>query len=630
MQGSPQRATTYIVGAAILGLLVFALAVFDESPPGGVNRHRPAGGASQAVAAIERKYVSYGGTAKLGHPRGPDYRVAGGSARDYDRGTIYYSDGTGAHVVLSDIAGYYQQKNGTSRFGFPIADEQQYYDGFRLQCGGPGRIEYDLFRKGDDRPHVVWGDIRAQYVSQGGPHPFSWPTADETDLHDRSGRLIGEELQLLAGPDPANRFVFYYGNSLGQAHWVHGGILAKYLEVGENRLCLGFPTSDQTENPDGTFQTTFEHGRIVYNGSNGSETATCLGKAPYPQPIVVDESGPTGDRSGFLSASPNGIYSYAQECSIPQAFSFHFYPPRNCAQLGAQYRDNFFWFTGNDNCVSERRPDSGSTFTWTVTIPITGQWHVDVYIPYWTQYNLGAVYVVDSDAGAQDSQVNQQDNAGLWVNILAASPFTAGRQYSVTLDGRDLYDHFCHYQAADKVRWTWDGGAPLVAGPPAQSLTVGPSTVWNPLAVGTYAASFEDGTSDNWINDGKENASIYCNGNGYGDGCFLETNDPEAQSRNIHQDVPLAPLQGHAYQLCMELSLAGAIPATVQLAVWEMGGTIPPQSAWQDAILTSSTWQQLCTVAYTPDSGHGGLHGELTLRTSNVKVDVDEVTWTEK
>jgi hypothetical protein len=254
---------------------------------------------------------------------------------------------------------------------------------------------------------------------------------------------------------------------------------------------------------------------------------------------------------------------------------------------------------------------------------------VDVYIPYWTQYNLGAVYSLDSDAGTHESQVNQQAMAGQWVNILAASPFTAGRSYSVTLDGRDLFDHFCHYQAADQVRWTWDGGGPLVGGSPTPSPTVAPSTTWNPLDAGTHDATFEDGTPDNWISDGQDNVFIHCNGNGYRDACFLETNDPEAQSRNIHQDVPVTPLKSHSYQLCMELRVPGAIAVNVQLAVWELGGTIPQQSAAQDTVLTSSTWQQLCTVAYTQDSGHAGLHGELTLRTSNVKVDVDEVTWTE-
>jgi hypothetical protein len=347
--------------------------------------------------AIGRKYLSYGGNAKLGRPRRPDFRVGERSARYYDKGAIYYSDGTGAHAVLADIL--------------------------------------------------------SQYASQGGPSRFYWPTADETELRDGSGKLIGKELQLLDGSDPGNWFVFYYGNSLDRAHWVHGGILTKYLEVGEYRSCLGFPTSDQTENSDGTYQNTFEHGRILYNGSNGSEAVTCFSGAPTPQPIVVDESGASGG-SGSLSASPNGNYGSAWECTTPNAFSIYAYPPRNCADQGTDYRDNSFLFTGNDNCVSEQRLDSGTTFTWTVTIPVTGRWHVDVYIPYWTSYNLGAVYRVDSDVGAHESQVNQQDKAGQWVRILEPSPLTAGRQYSVTLDGRNLFDHFCHYQAADQVRWT--------------------------------------------------------------------------------------------------------------------------------------------------------------------------------
>jgi hypothetical protein len=193
-------------------------------------------------------------------------------------------------------------------------------------------------------------------------------------------------------------------------------------------------------------------------GSQGVSTHSSVTTGPPPQPIVVDESGTSGG-SGSLSASgtANGNYGSAQECSTPNAFSIGHYPPYNCAQMGTGYRGNLFWFTGNNNCVSARRALSGATFTWTATIPVTGRWHVDVYVPYWTQYNLGAVYGVNSDAGAHEAQVNQQGEAGQWVTILGTSPFSGGRQYTVTLDGRDVADSFCHYQAADQVRWTWDG-----------------------------------------------------------------------------------------------------------------------------------------------------------------------------
>jgi hypothetical protein len=88
---------------------------------------------------------------------------------------------------------------------------------------------------------------------------------------------------------------------------------------------------------------------------------------------------------------------------------------------------------------------------------VTGRWHVDVYIPNWTNYNLGAIYDLNSDAGPHEAQVNQQAYAGQWVNVLGTSRFTVGRQYTVTLDGRDFADPHCHYQAADQMRWTWDG-----------------------------------------------------------------------------------------------------------------------------------------------------------------------------
>jgi hypothetical protein len=80
----------------------------------------------------------------------------------------------------------------------------------------------------------------------------------------------------------------------------------------------------------------------------------------------------------------------------------------------------------------------------------------------------------------------------------------------------------------------------------------------------------------------------------------------------------------------MELRRVGTIPTAVQVNVWVIGGRIPAQSAWQTTVLASSSWQQLCTVAATQDSGHTELFGELIMKTSNVSVDVDQVTWTEK
>ena len=131
---------------------------------------------------------------------------------------------------------------------------------------------------------------------------------------------------------------------------------------------------------------------------------------------------------------------------------------------------------------------------------------------------------------------------------------------------------------------------------------------------------------DTWAWDPGENVQVYCNGSGYGDLCFLETNDSQAQAVSIHQNVPLGPLQGHSYQLCMQLRVGGTTPATVQLVVWLRGGTIPQQSAQQTTTLTSSSWQPLCTFAYTQVSGHTQLYGQLIMQTSNVNVDVDQVT----
>lgn len=203
-----------------------------------------------------------------------------------------------------------------------------------------------------------------------------------------------------------------------------------------------------------------------------------------PGPIIVSETGTTGG-TGSITATGTGNVNYGQaEACAPSSdggpFSVGFYPPEDCAQVGRAYSTptDYFWFSGNQNCANAGRPYSGSQFTWSAQIPETGLWSISVFVPEWTSYNLGAVYDWSFAGGSSTTQVNQQADHGQWVTLTSSISLNAGASYNVVLNTTDTYDTYCHYQAADKVEWTWVGA------PGPAPVTVQVSSSNNPAGYG--------------------------------------------------------------------------------------------------------------------------------------------------
>jgi hypothetical protein len=166
--------------------------------------------------------------------------------------------------------------------------------------------------------------------------------------------------------------------------------------------------------------------------------------------------------TGQLTASDANVGT-ASECA-PSAdggpFSINHYPPLSCEQLGRPYNSpaNEFWYTGNQNCVTANRPLSGASFTWHVQLPHTGYWHVEIYIPTWTQYGFGNQYISTSaDGRSENYPLTQQAYHGQWVAAFGPHRYDASQEYSVELTLADGSDSFCHYQTADQVKWVFDG-----------------------------------------------------------------------------------------------------------------------------------------------------------------------------
>ena len=86
----------------------------------------PSGQQIEVAGGILAKYTEAGGpTGVLGAPTGPAQTVGdGGHYQEFAGGAIFYSEGTGAHVVWGDIRTAYDEHGGPGgALGFPTSDE---------------------------------------------------------------------------------------------------------------------------------------------------------------------------------------------------------------------------------------------------------------------------------------------------------------------------------------------------------------------------------------------------------------------------------------------------------------------------------------------------------------------------
>jgi uncharacterized protein with LGFP repeats len=248
--------------------------------------------ATTPTNAIDQYHATTAGY--LGAPTGPEVAVAGGAMRTYERGNIYWSGATGAHVVWGAILVKYQSLGGPPSIGFPTTDEVGVAGGAQSTFTGGS-----LFWSERTGARLVWGAILVKYRAVGGPASIGFPMTDEVGVAggsrstftggsvlwtERTGAhlVIGgilskydafggpaalgfpttDEVQVAGGA----RSTFTGGSVLWSsrtgAHVVIGGILAKYDEIGGPSSELGFPTTDEYAVPGGA-RTDFERGRYI-------------------------------------------------------------------------------------------------------------------------------------------------------------------------------------------------------------------------------------------------------------------------------------------------------------------------------------------------------------------------------
>jgi uncharacterized protein with LGFP repeats len=137
------------------------------------------------MTAIDDKYAQLGGPGGfLGVPvdagagsKEMDTADGRGRCRDFENGSIYWSEATGAHEVHGAIRLKWAQIDGDGLLGLPVTDE----------LGTPdGRGRYNHFERGsiywtpETGAHEVHGAIRDHWASMGWERSsLGYPTSDE-------------------------------------------------------------------------------------------------------------------------------------------------------------------------------------------------------------------------------------------------------------------------------------------------------------------------------------------------------------------------------------------------------------------------------------------------------------------
>jgi len=210
-------------------------------------------------------------TAETGTPDGI------GRFNHFRNGSIYWTPNTGAHEVHGFIRDKWKDLGWERSFlGYPLTDESRTPDGIGRYNHFQGGSIYWTPNTG---AHEVHGFIRDKWKALGWERSFlGYPLTDETRTPDGVGRY--------------NHFQngsIYWTPSIG-AHEVHGAIRDKWSELGWERSCLLYPTSDEFQAGNAR-RSNFQNGTISWTPETGA-IVNCYGTPiPFPHKLLPAPGG---------------------------------------------------------------------------------------------------------------------------------------------------------------------------------------------------------------------------------------------------------------------------------------------------------------------------------------------------
>lgn len=221
----------------------------------------PATGAHAVQGAVAGRWVSLGAeNGALGYPVGGQScgLIAGGCAQPFQGGEVYWSAGTGAHVVTGAVATKWTAfgREGGA-LGYPALD---------LVCGLVAGGCYQVFQYGtvyvspDAGTTVAKGGLGHTWMSRGAENgAFGYPVSDETCGLPGGG--CSQEFQ---------RGHISWSVATG-ARLVSGAVRDKYGAVGDERGHLGYPILDTACGlVGGGCFSVFQYGWVYWSPATGA------------------------------------------------------------------------------------------------------------------------------------------------------------------------------------------------------------------------------------------------------------------------------------------------------------------------------------------------------------------------
>jgi peptidoglycan/xylan/chitin deacetylase (PgdA/CDA1 family) len=218
----------------------------------------PSTGVHLLRGGILEAFLAAGGVPVLGAPRNDEGPAGGiGAFNDFSGfASIYWSPGTGAHVIRGSIRAHWIAKGKEWGLGFPVTDELY----------PPGHVRQtftraDILWSPSTGAHSLAGGIRQRWVELGSAPALGLPTSEELPLG--TGQGVYQLFQLSK---------FMWSAATG-AQPVRGGIRAAYEAVGSEWSPLGLPTSAEYAVAGGARQD-FAHGQITWTAATNSTSVT--------------------------------------------------------------------------------------------------------------------------------------------------------------------------------------------------------------------------------------------------------------------------------------------------------------------------------------------------------------------
>ncbi|MEU2347451.1 hypothetical protein [Modestobacter sp. NPDC049651] len=225
---------------------------------------------------LKRWHAAGGATGPLGLPTADDTHVGAGSVSEFQGGTVFWTQATGARVVTGAILAKLTASGGVAYMGYPTGEQAP-------DTRAPGTT-YVNFQQGDiisgaTGTFLVRGELLKKWQATGAAAgTLGLPSGDSTAI---TGGAVSD----------FQRGSVYWSSATG-ARIVSGAILTKYRQGGVLAL-MGFPTSDggQDTRVAGTTYGNFQNGDIVANPATG---------AHYVRGNVLKAWQAAGSSAGYL------------------------------------------------------------------------------------------------------------------------------------------------------------------------------------------------------------------------------------------------------------------------------------------------------------------------------------------